>query len=473
MTTQPSWTADGVEQAENLRRRGRSVAEVLGETIDRIERWDPAVNSVIHRLYERRDFREPIGGPLAGVPILVKDFGCQTAGDPYHEGMAALRRRGWTAPTDSVLAQRLRKAGMLIVGRTNTPELATSYTTEPAVYGPTRNPWDLARSAGGSSGGSAAAVALGLVAIAHGNDAGGSIRVPASSCGVIGLKPTRGRIPLHPHIEHHWAGLTHEGMITRSVRDAALALDCVSGGLRSEPYPSPVPLGHLATRPEAPPAPLRVGVRTTVPVERRAAHPECVAAVEKTASLLAAMGHEVTEEEMSDLDDPEFERANSIVFSVAVAAAVERWGVELEAEIRDDELEPRNRALARVGRSVSASEYVAALQLLQRRGAAILSRWSSAIDVLITPTMPELPPELGTLGQEPISDGPYLGRFTAPFNVTGQPAISLPLHWTSASLPVGVQLVGDVGSEDLLLGLAARLEEAVPWCRRRPASATQ
>ena len=473
MNSAAPWTPDAVDQAEDVKRGQRCSRELRDTAIERIEHWDRAVNSVIHKLYERRELADLIAdGPLAGVPIVVKDLGCQTAGDPYHEGMAALRRRGWAASKDSVLAKRLRRAGMVIVGRTNTPELATSYTTEPLAYGPTRNPWDLGRSVGGSSGGSAAAVALGLVPIAHGNDAGGSIRVPASCCGVVGLKPTRGRIPLHPYIERHWAMLTHEGLITRSVRDSAQALDAVSGGLKSDPYPSPTPLRPLARALDSPVRPLRVGVRTTIPVDGGSADPECVAAAESTAAALESMGHCVAAEDLALLDDPEFDRANFVVYSVTLAAALERWRVEVGEEIADEELEPRNQLLVQLGRKTSGVEYVAALQTLQRHSAAIISRFSSSIDVLVTPTLPELPPELGALGSGPEPEGPYFGRFTAAFNVTGQPAISLPLHRTDSGLPVGVQLVADVGREDLLLRLAAQLEEAMPWSSRRPPAAT-
>jgi amidase len=465
--TVSSWTSDAIEQADDVRRRRRSAEELLEESIRRIEAWDDDVNSVIHRLYEDRRIDFDVDGPFAGVPILVKDYGCQTAGDPYHEGMGVLRSRRWRAQRDSLLAERFRRAGMMILGRTNTPELASSYTTEPAAAGPTRNPWARKRSCGGSSGGSAAAVALGLVAVAHGNDCGGSIRVPSSACGVVGLKPTRGRIPLHPHTEGHWAMLTHEGVITRTVRDTAAVLDWISGGTKSDPYPAPVRVRRLSKDLQRGPRRLRIGIRSRIPVDGGSPDPECIAAVASATKLLEELGHHVFEEEIPVLDNLAVAEANGCIFSVTVARAVDRWSETLGETIEPMELEPRNRLLAEAGRSVTASEYVRAIETLNRYVPDLLRYWSSTLDVLVTPTLPTLPPLLGAQAQEE-PEGPYLGRFTIPFNITGQPAVSLPLHWTKSGVPVGVQLVGDMGREDLLVRLAAQLELAAPWGQRRP-----
>lgn len=459
--------ADAVTLAGEVARGDRTAPDLVSHAIDRIKRLNGQLNAVIHPLFEKASATAEaaaLPGPFRGVPMLVKDALCHTAGDPYHVGMRLLRDRGWTEALDTDLASRFRRAGLVIVGRTNTPELATAFTTEPAAYGPTRNPWDLRRSAGGSSGGSAAAVAAGMVPVAHGNDMGGSIRVPASQCGVVGLKPTRARTSLAPDFGEYWGMLTHEGVLTRSVRDTAAVLDAVHGAAVGDPYAAPHPARRFARDIGVDPDPLRVGLRLTVPVEGTQPDPPCVRAVEAVGALLERCGHRVEPVRVEALDDEAMGGHFGRLFTAAVARDLQRWEQRLGTVIGPGDVEPRNWMLAELGRQVSASAYLEAVEYLHAYARRVAQWWADGFDILVTPTIRTLPPLLGRLPAEPdlpaVAD---LGQFTSPFNVTGQPAVSLPLHWTPEGLPVGVQLVGAYGTEDVLLQLAAQLERAAPW----------
>ena len=272
---------DATAQAELVRNGEVKPIELVDAAIERIERLDPQLNAVIHERFDRaRDEAiDPHGGPFRGVPFLVKDAVCMTEGDPYHAGMRFLKERGYVGDHDTWLAQRYREAGFVFVGKTNLPELALSPTTEPVAYGPTRNPWDLERSPGGSSGGAAAAAAAGLVPAAHGNDMGGSIRVPASFCGLVGLKPTRGRTTIGPDFGEYWGQMTHEHVLTRSVRDSAGVLDACAGPGPGDPYTAPAPLQPWAREVGADPGRIRIGVRITA-AGGVLPHPDCAAAAE-------------------------------------------------------------------------------------------------------------------------------------------------------------------------------------------------
>ncbi|MDQ1480926.1 MAG: amidase, partial [Actinomycetota bacterium] len=284
---------DATAQAALVANGDATPVELVDAAIARIESSNPALNAVIHERFDRAraeaasaslpDAPFP-NAPFRGVPFLVKDAVCHTAGDPFHCGMRLLKRLQWTATDDTWLAERFRAAGLVSVGKTNTPELATSVTTEPVAYGATHNPWDLARSPGGSSGGSAAAVAAGMVPIAHGNDMGGSIRFPASMCGIVGLKPTRARTTLGPDFGEYWGPLTHEHVLTRSVRDTAAVLDAIAGGAPGDPYTAPPPVRPFREEVGAPPGRLRIGMRTQRRDGERS-HPECEAAVADAGRL--------------------------------------------------------------------------------------------------------------------------------------------------------------------------------------------
>jgi amidase len=395
---------------------------------------------------------------------------CHTAGDPFHAGMQVLKDAQWTEPEDTWLAARFRAAGFVFVGKTNTPELATSVTTEPVAYGPTCNPLDVTRSTGGSSGGSAAAVAAGLVPVAHGNDMGGSIRFPAGMCGIIGLKPTRARTTLGPDFGEYWGPLTHEFVLTRSVRDTAAVLDAVSGAAPGDPYTAPPPLrpyrdelaGNDGER-------LRIGFRTETP-DGEASGADAVRAVESTAQLLADLGHAVEPAVIPALDAG-YNRGFITVLSTAVARDVARWSARLGRDITN-ELEPANTLFATMGSQFSSMDYLGAMEDMQAWTRRVAQWWVDH-DVLVVPTSPEPPVHLGEVAPTNTDPnvGAHMGRlvsFCAPFDVTGQPAMSLPLHWNDDGLPIGVQLVAAYGREDVLLRAAAQLERARPWAGRRP-----
>ncbi len=467
---------DATAQAELVRRGEATPGELVEAAIARIERINPQINAVIHPLFAkaRAAAAGPLpDGPFRGVPFLVKDLLCSTAGDPFHMGARPLRDAGFVAPHDSYLAAKLRAAGLVIVGRTNTPELGVLPTTEPAAYGPTRNPWDLGRSSGGSSGGAGAAVAAGLVPAAHGNDGGGSIRIPASACGLVGPKPSRGRTSLGPDLGEALGGLVVEGVLTRSVRDAAAFLDAIAGAMPGDPYsapPPPRPFGALAAT--APPR-LRVGLLTRAPGGAFPVDPECAAAAERGARLLADLGHAVETAHPDALDEADAPQHLTTMFATHTARVVDVVGLLAGRPVGPRDFDGLTWALVEMGRAVSAPQYIAAVEAIHAYGRRIAAWWADGFDLLVTPTLPVPPPPLGTL--DPAADPVAAGRrasqmaaFTAPFNMTGQPAISLPLFWSAAGLPIGVQLVAAAGREDLLLQVAAELEAAAPWAGRRP-----
>jgi len=467
---------DATGQAELAATGEVTPPELVDAAIGRIEALNPTLNAVITPLYEKA--RAAAGaalpdGPFRGVPFLIKDAVAHTAGDPYHCGMRVLKEAGWIEPNDTWLVQRFRAAGFVIVGKTNLPELASTVTTEPLAYGPTRNPWDTSRSPGGSSGGAAAAVASGMVAVAHGNDMGGSIRVPSSMCGLVGLKPSRARSTLGPEFGEYWAMTTHEHVLTRTVRDTAAVLDAIAGPGVGDPYTAPAPARPFLREVGADPGPLRIGFRTLRSAELGESHPESVVAVNETAALLESLGHHVEPTTIEALDAPGFGQAVPVAFGCFIARELDRWSEKLGREIAPAELEPWNAMLAEMGRATTGPAYVAAIEAAQAYARGVQQWWADGNDVLVTPMATEPPPELGHLGPDvdPVELLGRIGAFTAfsmQFNITGQPAISLPLHWSDAGLPVGVQLVAAYGREDVLLRLAAQLEAARPWADRRP-----
>jgi amidase len=408
------------------------------------------------------------------VPFLVKDLFCHSAGDPYHAGMRLLRDLKWIATHDTYLAAKFRAAGFVFVGRTNVPELGPIPTTEPLAYGPTRNPWDVRRSPGGSSGGSAAAVAAGLVPVAHGNDGGGSIRIPSSACGLVGLKPSRGRVSLGPDYGDSWAGYVAEHVLTRSVRDTAAVLDSVAGTMPGDPYCAPPRVRPFRDEVGAHPGRLRIGLLARVPGGSIPVHPDCVAAVQDAARLLESLGHGVEEAWPEALADTEFSQRFGAVVTSWTARDLDYWKEQTGRAISAQDVEPHTWALAQMGRAVSVTAYISATLWLQVYARRMARWWADGFDLLLTPTMAEPPFMLGELAPTPedpmrgFSRSLPLAVFTAPFNVTGQPAVSLPLYWNNDGLPVGVQLVAAYGGEDVLLRVAAQLEQARPWAGRRP-----
>jgi amidase len=465
---------DATAQAELVRKGEVSASELVAAAIDAADRVNSQINAIIHPRYDaaRAEAARPGDGPFAGVPIVIKDLGCVMKGEPHHLGNRALKAADFRSAVDSALYRRFREAGFVAIGRTNAPELGSTITTEPVAYGPSRNPWDLDRSTGGSSGGSAAAVAAGIVAVGHANDGGGSIRVPASECGLVGLKPSRGRVSQAPLIGESWAGATIDGVVTRTVRDTAAVLDAISGYEPGDPYTALPFARPLADEVGADPGRLRVGVADRSPLV--ASHPDCEAAVAVAAKLLANLGHHVDESAPDVMFDRGFQDRFVTVVASNTAHDIRLFEDAIGRPMTADDLEPDNMFFAEVGRSVSAVDYLLTLTAQNQWCRQMLSWWhpadgSAGHDLLLTPVIATPPPQIGYL------TGPEGGmrvretlQFTAQFNVSGQPAISLPLYWTAEGLPVGVQLVAAAGREDLLVRVAAQLEAAQPWASRRP-----
>src|SRR6266536_1057428 len=475
----PSDTAflDATAQAELVRSGQASPLELVDAAIARVERLDGTLNAVVTPLFERA--REAAAGdlpdgPFRGVPFLLKDLATLTAGEPYHAGVKAARQAGYVADHDAELTRRFRAAGLVWLGKTSTSELGLLPTTEAEAYGPTRNPWDTSRSAGGSSGGSGAAVAAGLVPLASASDGGGSIRIPASECGLVGLKPSRGRVPLWPDLAEAWGGMVSSLAVSRSVRDTAAVLDAVAGPCPGDLHTPPPPARPYLQEVGAPPGALRVGVLTTAPDLSVATHPECVAAAEAAARLLESLGHTVEPRHPEALADPDISQAVLPCYGTWTALDLEWWGQLLGRPLTADDVEPATWAVAEVGRGVSGTQFVTALSALHQYSSRVQGWWAEGWDLLLTPTISEPPPLLGEFAAQP--DNPFWPvtrsvvevAYTIPFNMTGQPAINLPLHWSADGLPVGTQLVAAYGREDLLLRVAAQLEQASPWADRRP-----
>lgn len=481
MTDDFEWL-DATAQAELVRRGEVTPTELVEAAIARIEARNPAINAVITPRFDqaRTTAAAPLpDGPFRGVPFLLKDAVAHSAGDPYHCGMRVLKDAGYVAPTDTELVRRYRAAGFVILGKTNLPELATSATTEPLAYGATHNPWHLDHSPGGSSGGAGAAVASGMVPVAHGNDMGGSIRIPSSACGLVGLKPTRGRNSLGPDFGEYWALTTHEHVLTRSVRDTAAVLDATAGPAPGDPYWAAPPARPFLDEVGADPGRLRVGVRTRRPGHDADVHPDCAAAARVAATALESLGHHVEAVDLPELDDSALDESVGGFFGSFVARDLDRWSAVLGRTIDPAELEPWNQRLVESGRAVSAPRYIAALERANDYSRRLARFWvdpglgGAGFDLLVTPQLGAPPPRLGVLapdrdGAELLETMSALTVFTFPFNVTGQPAVSLPLHWNDAGLPIGVQLVAAYGREDVLLRVAAQLEVAVPWADRHP-----
>ena len=466
---------DATAQAELVRRGEVTARELVDSAVEAIERLNPEIRAVIHPAFMiARDAAQLAGdsGPLAGVPILMKDFGGEEAGRPNHMGMRLAKQLGHVEPVDSFLTSKLKQAGCISLGRTNTPELAILPITESDAYGTTGNPWSPTHSPGGSSGGSAAAVAAGFVAAAHASDGGGSLRIPASMCGLVGLKPTRARTSLSPNLGEGWSGLSCAFMLTRSVRDCAAFLDALAGPATGDPYYAPPPSGPYRDHVGSDPGPLRIALLDHG-IRGIDVHPECAEAAISTAKALEELGHEIVPTYPSVLDATEYVRHFAVVVSGNVACVLDSWEARLGRPITDGDVEPLTWALTQWGRRITAPQFVQAQQSIHRFSRTLAGFWQD-YDLLLTPTLAQLPPELGALmpgAREPMSDytktAPY-GVFTLPFNLSGQPAISLPTHMSQDGLPIGTQLVAAAGREDVLLQVASQLERAVPWAGRRP-----
>jgi amidase len=449
--------APAVDQAAAIRRREVSSVELTQAHLDRIEQLNPALNAYILTTPElaleqaaeadsRRD-----GGALHGVPVSVKDL-VSLAGYPFTLGSKAFEHQ--VLPMDFFPVARLKEEGCPILGKTNLSEFGTRPTTEHGLFGATHNPWNLEHSAGGSSGGAAAAVAAGLCAFGHGSDGGGSVRIPSSCCGTVGLKPSRGRISPGPMLGEHWAGLATDGVIARTVADAAAGLDAMAGHLPGDPYWAE-PEGPFLDDARPVGRPLRIGFTVAANTHVEA---EVAGCVRDVALLLSGLGHEVSE------GGPDTEPFHS-PFQLIVVSGLGSLPIPDESL-----LEPFNQLGLAFSRQLGATDYVRAVDAIRVHSRSVVEFWSDH-DVLVTPTLPRTTPPLGTLGADLSSAGhEYMDfiTFTYPYNCTGQPAISLPLGVDSSGLPVGVQLIGPPRGEAVILGLAAQLEETRPWNGRHP-----
>ncbi|MET9296459.1 amidase [Streptomyces sp. NPDC003077] len=465
---------DAVGLAELVAGGEVTPAEVEAAAHEAARAVNPRINAVVET-WPADDEPSPGSSPLAGVPFLIKDIGVPMAGRPMELGSRLAA--GHVAGADSSLMRRFRRAGLVTFGRTATPEMAYGITTEPVLYGATRNPWDLERSAGGSSGGAGAAVAAGVVPIAHATDAAGSLRVPAAYNGLFGLKPTRGRVSMGPGADEVFSGLAVHGSVSRTVRDSAVLLDQIRGPEPGDPYFAQEPSRPYAEEVTRHPGSLRIGVLCQAWGGRRTT-PPVADALARTARLLESLGHRVEGAE-ADLgsDWEEFVLANARVWTANLAASIDELAAAFDRPVDSSTLEPVTLAGHHYGQRVTGPEFVAALGI-RNRVARSLARSFDAYDVLLTPTLPELPVPLGTYAQGAEAlDGPgWIDRvfdrspFTAAFNVAGTPAMSVPVTADAETgLPIGMQFAAGYGREDRLFRLAGQLEEACPWADRTPA----
>ena len=463
---------DATDLAALVRSGAASPVELVDDAIARIERLDPTINAVIHERFEaaRAEAAGPIpDGPFRGVPFLVKDLGCEIADEPHAMGNRALAAANARATHDSYLYEAIRGAGLITLGRTNTPELGGTITTEPVAFGPSRNPWNPDHSTGGSSGGSAAAVAAGMVPMGHAGDGGGSIRVPASECGLVGLKPSRGRISHGPTLGESWAGFTTDGVVSRSVRDTATMLDAISRRRVGDPYAASPPMRPFAAEVGTDPGRLRVGLAPDH--QGVTTDPECVVAVERAGALLAELGHEVEIAQPAAFSDEEFSQHFVTIVAVATAIDFDTIGATIGRPVEENDVEPSNWVMGSLGRAVSAADYVHSINWVHAWSRRLQAWWED-FDVLVSPVIAVPPPPIGWLSDPELGTERLTSilQFTAQFNSSGQPAVSLPLHWSSDGLPIGVQFAGPIDDEALLIRLASQLESAAPWADRVPAT---
>lgn len=466
---------DATAQADLVRRGEVTPAELVDAAIARAEAVDPELNAIVIPTLEKARAQAAAAdlpdGPFRGVPFLLKDLGGQSRGDPYVAGLRFLKDAGLTEPEDSYFTAKLRRAGFCFLGRTNTPELGLMPVTEPAIFGPSRNPWNLDHSPGGSSGGSAAAVAAGIVSVAHASDGGGSIRIPAAHCGLVGLKPTRGRNSFGPGAGERWGGFSAEHVVSRTVRDTAALLDVVSGRMPGDPYAAPPPAAPFSSF-ARPGERRRIGLMTAG-ARGADVDPECVRAAEKAARALEAEGHTVEVSYPEALDDAFAVSAYVTIVAASVAFALDSYGEKVGRAVTEDDVEPLTWAMAQAARAYPATQYIGAIDTVHRFGRQVAAWWESGFDLLLTPTTAALPPRVGELAQSreepflPFAKAAPFGVYTLNFNLTGQPGISVPVHWTADDLPVGAHLVAPQGREDMLIEIAAELEQVLPWRDRR------
>ena len=473
MNIQEYETHDALSLAGLVKRREISAMELLEAAIERTELHNPRINAVCNVDYgaARASAAKPLPkGPFTGVPFLLKDT-VPTLGLPMNFGSRFFA--GSTHAFDNETVARHRRAGLVIFGRTTSPEMAMCPSTDARFYGgPTRNPWNLDHSSGGSSGGASAAVAAGILPMAHATDGAGSIRIPASCCGLFGLKPTRARVPAGPMAGEGWAGMSTEHVLTRSVRDSAAMLDATCGTDLGAPYSLPRPTRPFLDEVGAPPGRLRIAFLKTG-LSGEAIDPEVAEAVDLAAALCSKLGHKVSEDRMAEFDGQEMLDALIVIVSSGVASAIEKRAKALGRAPTQNDLEPATWDALRVARQTTGSEYVAAVGSVHRIG-RIAARFFERCDLLLLPVMTRLPVPLGELSMKNPDFVDYrrsvarYSAFSPVANLSGQPACSVPLAWSKSGLPIGVQFQARVGEEGMLFRIASQLEEAQPWFNRRP-----
>ena len=461
---------DAVGLADLIARREVSAAEVLDAALARTAAVNPKLNAVTLLLAEEARAQVRGGapaGPLGGVPFLIKDLGAQVAGTATTAGSRLLKDN--IAEADSAIVAAYRRAGLVIFGKTNTPEFGLEPVTEPELFGPTLNPWDLGRTPGGSSGGAASAVAGGMVPAAHATDGGGSIRTPAACCGLFGLKPSRGRVSFAP-ADEGWGGFSIQHAVTRSVRDSAALLDAIATPMPGDPYWLAPPTTPFAQDVGRDPDALRIAF-TTDALASDAIDPECASAVRDAARLCEGLGHHVEEARLPG-DLVALGAAAGVVVAASVAAALDNEAARRGRPIAQDDVEIITWAMYQRGKAVSGAGYVQALQAVHAFG-RLVAAFFERYDILLLSTLGSPPIATGFLRGDPPDLSGYTARLfafmpnTQVFNFTGQPAMTVPLACSAGGLPIGVQFVGGAAQEATLLRLAGQLEQARPWVGRQ------
>ena len=450
-----------------------SASELLEQALALCDERDPRLHAVVHRFEDRARQEIERGlpeGPFRGVPFLLKDLHIALAGEPMTNGSRLYRDH---VPTiDSTLTERYRAAGLVIFGRTASPEFGLTTTTESLLYGPTYNPWDLDRTAGGSSGGAAAAVASGILPLAHASDGGGSIRIPASCCGLFGLKPTRGRVPPGPEVGEGWAGLSTNHAVSWSVRDSAALLDAVAGPAPGDPYYAPPIARPYLEEVGQDPGRLRIAF-TLRSFNGAPTHPDCERAVRNAAMLCESLGHDVFEGR-PEVDADALREVIGVIIGANIRATAQARAAELGRELDPaNDLEEVTWGMIQSVEDVGAAAYPAGVKVIHQTGRKLAAFFDSC-DLLLTPTMAQPPARIGELALTGVSGKDYMPRllasvgFTQLMNIAGNPAVSVPLAHAEDGIPIGVQFAAPFGGEDRLFRLAAQLEAAAPWAGRRP-----
>jgi amidase len=466
---------DATAQSELVASGKVSPLEMVNAAIERVERYDGALNALTYRWFEAaRELASSStlpDGPFRGVPYLLKDLYAAEAGKPLSNGSKAYKAADYVSSEDSTLVSRYKAAGLISIGRSNSPEFGSIPVTEPEAWGPTRNPWDLSRTPGGSSGGSASAVAAGIVPIAHASDGGGSIRIPAACCGLVGLKVSQGRISMGPSRDESNLGVEH--CVSRSVRDSARLLDATHGPGIGDVIIAPTPRRPFIDEVGADPGRLRIGMLDFNP-RGGDVHADCVDGVHKTAKLLESLGHHVEPGFPDIFSDNEIGRAFSMLWSTNMGTAIRRFSQALGREMIPNDIEAMNWAQAEFAKGVNGVDFSLAQASSIQFRRAIQSWWTQGWDLLLTPTLSAPPLPVGSMPNNPehpmtplMTAGSWVA-FTSQFNISGQPAISLPLHRTAEGLPVGMQLAAAYGREDVLIRVASQLEQAAPWAHLTP-----